>query len=86
MGEGDVGRTGEGCYANVGGAASPHDQLLVRLDWASTGVLDHPKLLSTMVISCSNTVSVMAMANINSRLDEVLMWLLNYPWNDLSSS
>ena len=39
-----------------------------------------------MVISCSNIVSVMAMANINSRLDEVLMWLLNYPWNDLSSS
>ena len=65
---------------------SPHDQLLVRLDLATSGILDQPKLPSTMAMSFSNIMSVMAMSHINSRQEEVLMWLLDCPWNDLSSS
>ena len=37
-------------------------------------------------MSCSNIVSMMAMSHNNSRLDEVLRWLLNCSWKDLSFS
>ena len=49
--------------------SSPHDQLLVRLEFASSGILYHPRLplAIVMVMSFSNIMTGMAMSHNNFR-------------------
>ena len=66
--------------------SSPHDQLLARLDLSTHGILCHPQLPSTLAMSFSQVLDLLAMSLNSPRKEEMLEWLLTCPWHGLSPS
>jgi hypothetical protein len=64
--------------------SSPHDQLLARLDLSTHGILCHPQLPSTLAMSFSQVLDMLAMSLNSPRKEEMLEWLLTCPWHGLS--
>jgi hypothetical protein len=66
--------------------SSPHDQLLARLDLSTHGILCHPQFPSTLAMSFSQVLDLLAMSLNSPRKEDMLEWLLTCPWHGLSPS
>jgi hypothetical protein len=66
--------------------SSPQDRLLARLDLSTHGIFSHPQLSSTLAMSFSRVLDLMAMSQNSLRKEEMLDLLLTCPWQGLSPS
>ena len=65
---------------------SPHDQLLARLVLSTRGILNHPQLPSTLALSFSQILELLAMSHNFPMKEIMLKWLMTCPWHGLSPS
>jgi hypothetical protein len=63
--------------------SSPQDQLLARLDLSTHDILIHPQLTSTLAMSYSKVLDLLAMSHNSPKKEDMLEWLLTCPWQGL---